>query len=102
MIVRGGGQSAGGTFLESRFAPRPTTIAGEGLWGPHSPPPQPHLENPSAYHPRRPTWGGWDRYPGLPWRNHLSTRPTFRCCIRIDRPRVSGLGKLLNQGLIVV
>ena len=47
MIVRGGGQSAGGTFLESVALPRPTTIAGEGLWGPHSPPPQPYLENPS-------------------------------------------------------
>ena len=39
MIVRGGGQSAGGTFLESVALPRPTTIAGEGLWGPHSSPP---------------------------------------------------------------
>ena len=101
MIVRGGGQSAGGTFLESRFAP-----AHHNSWrGPlgASQFPQAHLENPSsAYHPRRPTWGGWDRYPGLPWRNHLSTRPTFRCCIRIDRPRVLGFGKLLNQGLIVV
>ena len=46
--------------------------------------------------------GRLESVPGLPWRNHLSTRPTFRCCIRIDRPRVSGLGKLLNQGLIVV
>ena len=30
MIVGGGGQSAGGTFLES-LCPSPTTIAGEGL-----------------------------------------------------------------------
>ena len=37
-------------------------------------------------------------------RGATTCRPArpFRCCIRIDRPRVSGLGKLLNQDLIVV
>ena len=102
MIVRGGGQSAGGTFLESRFAPAHHNSWRGPLGGLTVPPPAISRKPFSAYHPRRPTWGGWDRYPGLPWRNHLSTRPTFRCCIRIDRPLVLGFGKLLNQGLIVV
>ena len=37
MIARGGGQGAGGTFLES-LCPSPTTIAGKGLGGPESAP----------------------------------------------------------------
>ena len=53
MIVRGGGQSAGGTFLESRFAP-----AHHNSWrGPlgASQFPQPHLEDGSVYRQNRPT-----------------------------------------------
>ena len=53
MIVRGGGQSAGGTFLESRFALAHYN-SWRGPWG-ASKRPQPHLEDGSVYRQNRPT-----------------------------------------------